>query len=108
MGHLVLAIGYSPQEYDVEKIYWREYGITFDFVDEVNLAVQKLLEIEYVCITIKADNISQDNIAALRSVRDVPILVLSPAASIEQRYTCVHFSAMRDLHWKPKNWILQA
>lgn len=98
MGHLVLAIGYSPQEYDVEKAYWHKYGISFDFVDDVNLAVRKLLETEYVCITIRADNISQGNIDALRLVRDVPILVLSPAASIEQRYTCVHFSAMQYIH----------
>ena len=98
MGHLVLAIGYSPKEYDVEKLYWHEYGIAFDFVDNVNLAVQKLLVSEYVCAIMKADNISQGNIDALRMARDVPILVLSPTASIEQRYTCVHFSAMQYLH----------
>ena len=57
MQHLVLGIGYSQAEYAAEKEKWNEYGIVFDFVDDISQATQKLACTEYVCVVICSDTI---------------------------------------------------
>lgn len=95
MNYLVLGVGYSPQEYNVERIRWQEYGISFDFADNTQQAVEKLRLAEYVCIAIRSDKITHEDVQSLREVRALPTLILPPSYTIDERYACVHFSAMQ-------------
>lgn len=98
MQYLVLGIGYSPADYELEKAEWQKYGILFDFVDTVQQASEKLHFADYICVTICADYISREDLTALRDVRSIPILVLPPTYTAAQRYPLVHFSAAQYLH----------
>lgn len=35
MKYLVLGIGYSKQEYDIERNEWKKYSIDFHFADNI-------------------------------------------------------------------------
>ena len=53
---------------------------------------------EYICVAICADVIPQEDLDALRNVRSIPIIVVPPSYSVEQRYACIHFGAALYLH----------
>ena len=48
MTHMVLGIGYTPSEREAVCIKWREYDLTFHFVDFINEAVRNLRHTEYI------------------------------------------------------------
>lgn len=39
MRHLVLGIGYSPDEYETVRREWQEYGIELDFADDLRQVI---------------------------------------------------------------------
>lgn len=94
----VLGVGYSYNEYSVTAQAWKEYGIEFDYADDIKQAAAMLSFKEYVCIAICADVIPQEDLDALRKVRPVPIIVVPPTYSETQRYACVHFGVAQYLH----------
>lgn len=94
----VLGIGYSYSEHDVMTEGWKKYGIEFDYVNSIKQAAEKLSFKEYICVAICAEVIQQEDLDTLRSVRPVPIVVVPPTYSEEQRYACVHFGAAQYLH----------
>ena len=94
----VLGVGYSYNEYGVTAQAWKEYGIEFDYADDIKQAAAMLSFKEYVCIAICADVIPQEDLDALRNVRPVPIIVVPPTYSETQRYACVHFGVAQYLH----------
>lgn len=95
MNHLVLGVGYTPQEYEIERTRWQEYGIVFDFADGTRQAMEKLREADYVCIAIRSDKITNEDMESLRAIQALPTLILPPSYTIDERYACVHFSAMQ-------------
>ena len=94
----VLGVGYSYNEYSVTAQAWKEYGIEFDYADDIKQAAAMLSFKEYICIAICADVIPQEDLDALRKVRPVPIIVVPPTYSETQRYACVHFGVAQYLH----------
>ena len=94
----VLGVGYSYNEYSVTAQAWKEYGIEFDYADDIKQAAAMMSFKEYVCIAICADVIPQEDLDALRKVRPVPIIVVPPTYSETQRYACVHFGVAQYLH----------
>ncbi len=48
MTHMVLGIGYTLSEREAVCIKWREYDLTFHFVDLINEAVRNLRHTEYI------------------------------------------------------------
>ena len=94
----VLGVGYSYNEYSVTAQAWKEYGIEFDYADDIKQAAAMLSFKEYICIAICADVIPQEDLDVLRKVRPVPIIVVPPAYSETQRYACVHFGVALYLH----------
>lgn len=94
----VLGVGYSYDEYAITAADWEKYGIEFDYVDDIRQAAAMLSFKEYICVAICADVIPQNDLDTLRSVRPVPIVVVPPSYSEEQRYACVHFGAAQYLH----------
>lgn len=72
----VLGVGYSYNEYSVTAQAWKEYGIEFDYADDIKQAAAMLSFKEYICIAICADVIPQEDLDALRKVRPVPIIVV--------------------------------
>ena len=94
----VLGVGYSYNEYGVTADAWKQYGIEFDYVDDIKQAVAMLSFKEYICVAICADVIPQEDLDALRNVRPIPIIVVPPSYSEAQRYACVHFGAAQYLH----------
>ena len=94
----VLGVGYSYNEYSVTAQAWKEYGIEFDYADDIKQAAAMMSFKEYVCIAICADVIPQEDLDALRNVRPVPIIVVPPTYSETQRYACVHFGVAQYLH----------
>lgn len=94
----VLGVGYSYNEYGVTADAWKQYGIDFDYVDEIKQAAAMLSFKEYICVAICADVIPQEDLDDLRRVRPIPIIVVPPSYSEAQRYACVHFGAAQYLH----------
>lgn len=98
MAPHVLGIGYSYAEYGVTADNWKKYGIEFDYVDNIRQAVAMLSFKKYICVAICTDVIPQEDLDSLRRVRPIPIVVVPPSYSEEQRYACVHFGAAQYLH----------
>lgn len=94
----VLGVGYSYDKYSLASAKWSEYDIEFDFADSWLHAVALLSLKDYVCIAICTDDIPQDGLNALRTVKSIPIVVVPPSYNEAQRYACVHFGAAQYLH----------
>lgn len=94
----VLGVGYSYSEYGITADNWKQYCIEFDYVDDIKQAAAMLSIKEYICIAICADVIPQEDLDTLRKIRSIPIIVVPPSYSEEQRYACVHFGAAQYLH----------
>ena len=94
----VLGVGYSYDEYGITAAKWANYDIEFDYADSIRHAAAMLSYKEYVCVAICADVIPQEDLDFLRSVRPVPIIVVPPSYTEEQRYACVHFGVAQYLH----------
>ena len=94
----VLGVGYLHEEYGVTADSWRGYEIEFDYAEDIKQAAAMLSFKEYICVAICADVILPEDLDALRSVRPVPIVVVPPSYTEEQRYACVHFGAAQYLH----------
>lgn len=94
----VLGVGYAYNEYEVTAGRWKEFEIEFDYADNIKQAAAMLSFKEYICVTICSDVIPQDDLDILRQKRAVPIIVVPPSYSEEQRYACVHFGAAQYLH----------
>ena len=94
----VLGVGYSYNEYSVTAQAWKEYGIEFDYADDIKQAAAMLSFKEYICIAICTDVIPQEDLDTLRKVRPVPIIVVPPTYSETQRDACVHFGVAQYLH----------
>ena len=94
----VLGVGYSYDEYGITAASWKKYDIEFDYADSIRHAAAMLAFKEYICVAICADVILQEDLDALRSTCPVPIVVVPPSYTEEQRYACVHFGAAQYLH----------
>ena len=94
----VLGVGYSCNEYATTAAGREKYGIEFDYVDDIKQAAAMISFKEYICVAICADVILQEDLDTLRRVRPIPIMVVPPSYSEEQRYACVHFGAAQYLH----------
>lgn len=94
----ILGVGYSHREYGITATAWKRYGIEFDYVDDIKQAAAMLSFKDYICVAICADVIPQEDLDELRKVRSVPIVVVPPSYSVEQRYACIHFGAAQYLH----------
>ena len=81
MKYSVLGLGYVPGEYDVERTEWMKHGIVFDFAESIEDAAEKLRKQNYVCIAIRSDQLSHEEIARLRAIRDILTVILPPAYS---------------------------
>lgn len=89
MKCLVLGINYLPEEHETTRLEWIQYGIEFDFAADLCEALVKLMRIEYICISFCSNFVPHDDIAALRRVRAIPIVVLPVEYNAAQRYECV-------------------
>ena len=94
----VLGVGYAYNEYEVTAGRWKEFEIEFDYADNIKQAAAMLSFKEYISVAICSDVIPQDDLDILRQKRAVPIIVVPPSYSEEQRYACVHFGAAQYLH----------
>lgn len=94
----VLCIGYSADEYGVIAAEWEVFGLKFDYADNISQALGRLSINEYICVAICTDSISQQDLDVLRKVRPIPIVVVPPVYSEEQRFACVHLGAAQYMH----------
>lgn len=95
MRYNVLGIGYSPQEYETERAEWLEHSLDFDFAGTTEEAAEMLRQRDYVCIAIRSDHITQEEILALRKVRPIPTIIMPPAYTAAEGHICAHFSAIQ-------------
>lgn len=94
----VLGVGYAHDEYSITADNWKNYGIEFDYADDIEQAAAMLSFKEYICVAICAEVISQGDLDTLRQIQPVPIVVVPPSYSEAQRYACVHFGVAQYLH----------
>lgn len=99
----VLGLGYRRSEYDEERTEWLKHSIVFDFAENLPEAENKMREKNYVCVAIRSDQINLKEIAVLRGVRPVPVIILPPAYSAHEAHMCVHFSAIQYVRAKGLN-----
>lgn len=85
MAHVVLGIGYHPCEYETVRDEWRQHDVDFHFERTVEQAVCRLRNTDYVCVTICTGHVDSDQLELLRSIRPVPVVVLSPECSVSER-----------------------
>lgn len=95
MKYSVLGLGYAPQEYDEERTEWMKHGIEFDFAESLEDAAEKLRRQNYVCIAIRSDQLTYEELAGLRAIRNILTVILPPAYSAHEAHLCTHFSAIQ-------------
>ena len=95
MAYNVLGFGYAPSEYDAERTEWMKQDIVFDFAETLGEAVEKLRRQMYVCIAIRADQISQSEIAAFHEIRHIPTIILPSSYSAAEAHICAYLSAIQ-------------
>lgn len=95
MRYSVLGVGYQLCEHEIERKEWSEYGIEFDFSETVESAVEKLREKPYICIAIRSEQITYEEILSLRNVCPIPTVILPPAYSAEEAHICAHLSIVQ-------------
>lgn len=93
-NHKVLGLGYAPSEYDVERFEWGKYTVSFDFAESVDQAVEKLRQQEYICVAVRSNQITYEEICKLRQAEMVPVIILPPYYSAEEAHICARFSAI--------------
>lgn len=107
--HLVLGIGYYPEEREAVRIKWREYDVGFHFVHTAEEAVRRLRHTDYICVTICSGRVSKGHLDTLRSAGPVPLVVLSPDCSIVKRAEYFQHGAMdfilHEHQWQKENGI---
>ena len=92
LGHCVLGIGYLPREYDAERAEWIKHGIIFDFAKDVQEASNKLLKKKYICIAIRAEHITHEDITYLREICPISTIILPRSYSVAEAHICAHLS----------------
>ena len=95
MKYTVLGLGYAPHEYDSERAEWNGYGLDFDFATSVEEAKTMLMHGNYVCVSVRAQDIEAEDIAGLRQAMDIPMVILPPFYSATEARMCAHFSAIQ-------------
>lgn len=93
MAHIVLGVGYCVDEHITVRDEWRKYNVDFQFVDTVEEAAYWIKREEYVCVTAFADQIGNDELVYLRSMKAPPIVLLTPGCSVSQRAVYLHRGA---------------
>ena len=95
MKYNVLGIGYLSCEHDVERAEWMKYGVVFDFAESISQAIEKLRQREYICIVIRTEQITHNEIKALREIRPTSTVILPPTYSVAEAHVCAHLSAIQ-------------
>lgn len=72
MNNTILAIGYSANDQDKERTYWKNYDIELDFSSDISCAVEKLRHINYIGISICSGELSHAFLELLRSSQIIP------------------------------------
>ena len=85
MGHVVLGIGYPICEHEDVRSEWLAHDVDFHMVASTEEAIRCLRQTDYVCVTICAGFVDNGQLDAIRSVRPVPIVVLTPDCSVSKR-----------------------
>lgn len=86
MNRLVLGIGYMREEYLEAKKEWLKYKVNIELAESAEEAVQLLSNRDYACVVFHTRMLEfQPYIEALRQIKTIPILVVSPKYSVESR-----------------------
>ncbi len=85
MASIVLGIGYQKNEHEAVRREWLPRGVFFHFVNTISEAARHIKQKEYVCITMFADHIDNNQLAELRGEKQTPILLLSRVSGIVER-----------------------
>ncbi len=101
----ILGVGYSYNEYSVTAQAWKEYGIEFDYADDIKQAAAMLSFKEYICIAICADVIPQEDLDALRKVRPVPIIVVAGIKAHFPTKARLPLRAHMSISFSCTNWL---
>lgn len=98
MKFSILGIGYAPKEQQLEKEMWTQQNINFEFADTLLHATRCLQEREFQCIVICVEKIDPIALDSLRAVQRIPVIIMPPAYSVEQRQTYAVFGALQYAH----------
>ena len=93
MAHKILCIGYRGIEQKTVRNQWYKYNIDFYFVDSTSEAVLALKRGTYICVAVSSRHINEKQLEILRSIKPVPIIVLSPVCDVTERARYVHHGA---------------
>ena len=95
MKYKVLGLGYPPHEHDVERTEWMEHNIIFDFASTIEQAQELLRNDNYVCVAIRSNQITHEEIISLRKAKTIPAIILPPCYTAAEGHICAHFSAIQ-------------
>lgn len=97
MKYLVLGIGYDDQEYMAIHNRWRKHGIGIHLAGTIDEAARELRSKEYVCVAVHSHGGEslQGIIDAMRAVRPVPVIIVSPEYGAGERMRFIQNGAMQ-------------
>ena len=93
MAHMILGIGYQRIEQSAVRNQWHKYDIGFHFVNSTEEAIRALRKVTYICVTVSSRHIKSEQLEILRSIKPVPIIVLSPVCTVTERAKYLHRGA---------------
>lgn len=86
MKHLVLGVGYTQAEYEAAQREWLDYGVVIDLAESAAKAIEKLKSQDYACVVLDSRVLDfQPYIDAMRQIRAIPILVITPEVNAQKR-----------------------
>lgn len=93
MRSLGLFVGCQHDEHEATQKEWQKYGVEFDFADDYQQAIRKLMDKDYIFVAVCSDCLPHDDIDALSKIQAIPIVVLPAKYNAAQRYECVQRGA---------------
>ena len=93
MAYKILGIGYQSGEQKTVRNQWNNYNVDFHFTNSTVEAVRALKKETYICIAISSRHINEKQLEILRSIKPVPIIVLSPVCDVTERARYIHHGA---------------
>lgn len=94
----VLGIGYPLEEHDFEREKWSQYGIVFEFASTPVEIENHLRTNNYACIIVCTDHISSQDMASLRNICLVPVIIMPSKFSTSQRWENAVYSVIQYIH----------
>lgn len=94
MMHLVLGIGYDEREYIHTRDEWKKHNVDIVLVNDIAEIISVLTEQNVVCVIVCSNSPEYfQYIDVIQGVKPVPVVVMTPEYSVEERAKFIDMGA---------------